>query len=44
MNRRISKLWAECIVIAKKIELLDPNFRVSVEAIKPDKEKNARLG
>ena len=43
-QNRISRLWGECIELAKKIELLDPNYRVSLEAIKPEMERHARLG
>ena len=43
-QNRISRLWGECIELAKKVELLDSNYRVTLEAIKPEMEKNARLG
>ena len=41
-TNRISRTWGECIEIAKKIELLDTGFSVTVEAIKPEMESNAR--
>ena len=42
-NNRLSRIWGECIEIAKKIELLDKVYSVTVEAIKPGTERHARL-
>jgi len=41
---KLSRIWLECIEIAKQIEGLDPDYRVILEAKKPESESCARLG
>ena len=41
---KLSRIWLDCIEMAKQIELLDPDYRVVLEAKKPESESCARLG
>ena len=41
---RISRLWLECVELSKQIEQLDPDYKIVLEAKKPENEAGARLG
>jgi len=43
-TKRISRTWLDCMTLVEEIEKLDPAYRVTFEANKPENERNARLG
>ena len=43
-TNKISRIWLECVELAKEIENLDPAFTVTLKARKPETDRNARLG
>jgi len=43
-TNKISRIWLDCVQLAKDIENLDPSFCVTLRADKPETDRNARMG